>query len=83
MDKSCPRYHQKCPREFTLRKCPVEFAHFEKKCPREVSIQYIKFYLIGKGVSFNYPTLISLKFDTFEFPSQSSALTMVNKCQIS
>ena len=22
---------QKCPREFTLRKCPLEFAHFEKK----------------------------------------------------
>ena len=32
------RIHQKCPREFTLRKCPLEFAHFEKKCPREFTV---------------------------------------------
>ena len=32
------RSHQKSPRGFTLRKCPLEFAHFEKKCPREVIV---------------------------------------------
>ena len=32
------RSHQKCPREFTLKKCPLEFAHFEKKCPRDVIV---------------------------------------------
>ena len=47
MDKKCPREvtkkvsarsHQKCPRGFTLRKCPLEFAHFEKKGPQEVIV---------------------------------------------
>ena len=32
------RIHHKCPREFTLKKCPLEFACFEKKCPREVTV---------------------------------------------
>ena len=29
---------KQCPREFTLRKYPLEFAHFEKKCPREFTV---------------------------------------------
>ena len=28
--KMSTRIHTKCPREFTLRKCSLEFAHFEK-----------------------------------------------------
>ena len=46
------KIHQKCPREFILRKCPLEYVHFEKKastrihCPREVSIPYL--YQIDK-----------------------------------
>ena len=24
-------HHQKCPREFTFRKCPIEYAHLKKK----------------------------------------------------
>ena len=28
--KMSTRSHQKCPREFTLRKCPLELANFEK-----------------------------------------------------
>ena len=32
------RSHQKCPRKVTLKKCPLEFAHFEKKCPRNVIV---------------------------------------------
>ena len=28
--KCPPKFTKKCPREFTLRKCPLEFTHFEK-----------------------------------------------------
>ena len=27
--------HQKLTQEFNIRKCPLEFTHFEKKCRRE------------------------------------------------
>ena len=37
--KMSARIHQKCPRVFTLWKCPLEFVHFEKKCPREFTVR--------------------------------------------
>ena len=62
--------HQKCPWEFTLRKCPLEFAHFEKKCPREVTVhekspsqkkyRWLKFHLAWLYVQkkfFKWPRL--------------------------
>ena len=36
--KMSTKKHKKCTWEFTLRKRPLEFAHFEKKCPREVIV---------------------------------------------
>ena len=35
------KIHQKSRREFTLRKCPLEFAHIEKKCPKEFTVHGI------------------------------------------
>ena len=39
-DLKTPKGHfeVKWPLQFTLWKCPLEFAHFEKKCPKEFSI---------------------------------------------
>ena len=38
------RSHQKCPQEVTLKTCPLEFAHFEKKCPRDVIVHEMSPY---------------------------------------
>ena len=47
--KMSMRSHQKCPQEFTVKKCPLEFAHFEKKCPQEfivsIPLGYFKRYM--------------------------------------
>ena len=53
---------KKCPRkftqgEFTLRKCPLEFAPFEKNCPREVIVHKKSPFLM----------IIELRLRTFKF----------------